>query len=513
MKKYWEAGYGGLGMLIAGLIAAVVLYFLIFPNKFPHFVMNENADNFFCKPDIEDNGDIKPDAPTITAPSYEYNPDSTQQFPIIHQDNKSYRLIKANVPIVENFVLNYFRPEDLHTQTPNTVKCPTTPMGPGPVYHHHFCQWVHEPIKVTSPFSKTEQYAVLYPATYSQSTAQESIFYTNDQQRHELLFSTYQLLFLAHLKNDKSLDTYPGLWPDPNDIKKIIPTNWTLLDVYQQVLDTDPIKPFKPLPEEVLSCAHPPQNVLEQLFSSTIFSEPSQQPSKDHKQLQLQWFVIERLDGEFNWFFPACKPAINLYPTKDTLVNVKVAIPNGFLTYTDPLYPQSTGWNVLAKPSGELHYLNNNLADSKGSINYPSNQFPYLYYEGKIQDTMIAKPNTGFVKAFNELPTFFDELLPKLGLNQKETTEFKQYWLKALPKSPYYYIGIIPQDQLDQNEPLTISPRQDTMIRIRLLFKQLDHPESFQEPVIQTPQRNGFTVVDWGAYVKQDKNHLFTCVQ
>jgi len=113
----------------------------------------------------------------------------------------------------------------------------------------------------------------------------------------------------------------------------------------------------------------------------------------------------------------------------------------------------------------------------------------------------------------SNLPSFFDEVLPKLGLNAKESKEFKEYWLKALPKSPYYFIGIMPQEQLNQNEPLTITPKEDTLIRVRLYFEAQDTLTSVQEPTIQTPQRSGFTVVDWGGMVKNDKNHPFTCLQ
>jgi hypothetical protein len=177
------------------------------------------------------------------------------------------------------------------------------------------------------------------------------------------------------------------------------------------------------------------------------------------------------------------------------------------------LYPKDLGWNVLAHPNGDLSYLATNLADSHNEIKYPTGVFPYLYYEGKVKDSSISKPTTGFVEKYDNLSSFFDTLLPKLGLNVKEIREFKSYWLKALPKANYYFVGIIPQENLDQNEPLTITPKENTMIRVRLYFQQLDKPEAIQEPAIQTPTRSGFTVVDWGAYVKNDKNHPFTCIQ
>jgi hypothetical protein len=512
-KKLSEQGYGGLGMFFFGAAIAMGLFFFIFPSKFRHFVATEDIDNKYCKPYIEDNGDIKPDAPSFTAPSYEYNSDPDQLVPLIKQDQKKYRLVKANVPILQDVVYNYFSPDDLHNQTPHTLKCPSRQAFAKGQYHHHFCQYVHEAIHIDSPLTKADKYAILYPSTYALSTGINSMYWTIDGQSEELPFAEYQILWLVHLHNDNTMYTVPGTWQDYTDPTKIVPKPFALLDVYQQVQDTNPTKPYKPLPESVLRCGHPPKDIMAEYTNSTTYVEPSQQPSKDHKQLQLQWFVIQRNEGEFNWYFPACKPAINLYPTKDTIVNVKVNIPHGFLTYTDPLYPQNDGWTVLAHPSGNIQYLSQNLASSNGIVNYPTGTFPYLYYEGKVQDNHVTKPDTGFVRSYTELSSFFDELLPQLGLSTKETQEFKTYWLKALPKSLYYFIGIIPQEQINMNEPLTITPNQDTLIRVRLYFEILDHPKLVEQPDIKTPVRSGFTVVDWGGMVKRDKTHPFTCVQ
>lgn len=227
--------------------------------------------------------------------------------------------------------------------------------------------------------------------------------------------------------------------------------------------------------------------------------------------MQIEGF-LPFLIPPWGWWTPECKPAVYLYPEKEQLVNVQVDIAHGFLTYTDPLYPK-TGWSVLAKPSGDLQYLGNNFADSKGVVNYGTGMFPYLYYEGKVADASVTKPDQGYVIAYDKLPSFYDELLPKLGLNAKETKEFKEYWVKALPQSSYYFIGLIPQAELDINEPLTITPKEDTMIRVRLYFEALDAFKTVQEPQLSTPARSGFTVVDWGGMVKADKDHPFTCLQ
>lgn len=240
------------------------------------------------------------------------------------------------------------------------------------------------------------------------------------------------------------------------------------------------------------------------------FIEPSEPPKFTFDQLQLHWFLVKNDLGNGIWMMH-CKPAVYLYPEKEMTINVKVAISHGSFIYTDPLYPKDTGWNVIAKPNGEITYLSENLADSTGKINYPSNIFPYLYYEARIPDHVIEKPTQGFVRKQTDLSSFFDDLLPRLGLNEKETSEFKGYWLKALPESKYYFIGIISEENLDAIEPLTITPTQDTTIRIALFFEALSAFRIVVPPTIHTPNRTGFTVVEWGGMIKRDNNHPFTC--
>lgn len=237
--------------------------------------------------------------------------------------------------------------------------------------------------------------------------------------------------------------------------------------------------------------------------------EPTQPHSPFKKELQLGYFLVKQ---EWEGWTLHCKPAVYLYPSVDTLVNVRVDVPKGFLTYTDPLYPMK-GWNVLAKPNGALHYLSHEKADSKGSINYPTGVFPYLYYEAKIADSAIQKPEKGYVKEAAVLKGFLTELMPRLGLNTAETSAFVNYWMAALPQSAYYFIGIMPEEAVHTNEPLTITPKEDTMIRVRLYFEMLDSFQVVEAPSFHTPQRSGFTVVDWGGLVKRDPDHPFTCLE
>lgn len=201
----------------------------------------------------------------------------------------------------------------------------------------------------------------------------------------------------------------------------------------------------------------------------------------------------------WGWWTPECKPAIYLYPQQITNINVKV-FPKGFLTFTDPLYPQDTGWNITAHPNGDI-YSNNQI-------------YPYLYYESKIKDSEFTKPTQGYVIPYSQLSNKFYQLLPQLGLNQKETQNFADYWLKTLPQANYYFIGIMDQPSINHIEPLEITPQPETNIRVRLYFEALDTPKQVTPPTIsRNIQRLGFSMVEWGGMVKVDKDHPFTCSQ
>lgn len=485
-----QQGYGGLGMLFAGMVFGVLMYFYFYPAKFTNAPWNSGNSSYYCRPYVEDDGSIKPDAPTIMAPSYTY--DTSETFPVANQDLKPYRLIKANVFIDNGHITNYFSKNEFRSVSQNEIKCPD--LATVPSHHSHFCQWVHEPVTVGKG-----KFAVLFPAPYSEPrfNGSSATFNSTEGPDQKILFADYQILFLVHLKDD--LTPVGVLRPTRDGILNAV-------DVYQRVDEGNPSRPIRVLPSSALNCID--NNAL----SSGMQIGNIERLSEHKAEEQLGYFLFSKYSGEEGWYYPACKPAVYLYPEKEQLVNVQVHIPQGFLTYTDPVYPQG-GWQVMAKPSGELRYLGNSFADSKGTINYATGIFPYLYYEGKIADSAVVKPEKGFVKRYEELGTFFDELLPKLGLQEKEAQEFKQYWLKALQRSSYYFIGILPQEQINEQEPLSITPREDSLIRVRLYFESLDKPQRVQAPEIVTPQRDGFTVVDWGGIVKTDSKHPFTCVQ
>lgn len=217
----------------------------------------------------------------------------------------------------------------------------------------------------------------------------------------------------------------------------------------------------------------------------------------DQDNLQLDHFIIEEEFGSIQvpWVSPWCKPAVYLYPETATNVHVQV-FPKGPMTYTDPLYP-ATGWHVMAQPDG--------------TITFQNKVYDYLYYEAEIPDKLIREPKEGYVAEYDKLGTLFDELMPKLGLNEKESVQFKEYWLKTLPRAPYYSVKIIPVTNLNEIAPLEIAPEPNRILRVTLQFKPLDKKIALPEPLILPFTRSGFTVVEWGGIFKKQGKYEFSC--
>lgn len=265
----------------------------------------------------------------------------------------------------------------------------------------------------------------------------------------------------------------------------------TVYDVYYQDLPTSEI------PDIIKNC---PDNIVKEVhnFNSEVPSQTIKiSPYPKNDELQMGTFGIEEgfPQGVTSWLSPFCKPAIYLYPETESKVHVRVD-PVGPFTYTTPLYTPG-GWSVTARPNGTI--ISNNT------------EFPYLYYEADIPSLLIAKPQVGFSVKGQDVKSFLLELLPKLSLNTKETQEMADYWQKALPTSPYYFVGIIPDSTLDSIAPLSIQPKPDTVIRVALYFQKSETVELVKPPILTPVARTGFSVVEWGGILKTDKP--FTCLQ
>jgi CarboxypepD_reg-like domain len=179
------------------------------------------------------------------------------------------------------------------------------------------------------------------------------------------------------------------------------------------------------------------------------------------------------------------KPVIYLYPTQKQQVHVKVNFA-GFLAHSYPNYP-SNGWTVTAEPNGTL-------LDENGKEYYA------LFWEGKANQQIV--PKDGFVVAGKETEKFLEEKLAYLGLNRKEANEFIMYWLPRMEDNAYNFIHFAGK-QYEEQAPLDIQPKPETVIRVMMLTQALHSniqvPTQDLSPLKKS--RKGFTVVEWGGTV------------
>lgn len=183
------------------------------------------------------------------------------------------------------------------------------------------------------------------------------------------------------------------------------------------------------------------------------------------------------------------KPIIYIYPEQETDVTVDLTLKNGEFTCVYPKALEkdeacnSIEWEVTAYPDGTL------VSKDTGIELYS------LYWEGKEVHT--ADFSTGFCIKGENTADFLNTTLRKLGLNSKETEEFILYWLPKLQKNKYNIISFDTNSYNDSAE-LNIIPTPDNIIRVMMNYKAADNYIDIPEPNIDTPDRNGYTVVEWG---------------
>ena len=180
----------------------------------------------------------------------------------------------------------------------------------------------------------------------------------------------------------------------------------------------------------------------------------------------------------------AYKPIIYLYPENEIQINVKLGYPE-LATCVYPEYDLKSGWNVLAKPNGDL-------------IDFNTNRNLYaLYYESKNKKEYNVT-DEGFVVKREDTVKFLEEKLVILGLNDREAEEFIIYWLPKLQENEYNYIRFASMDEINENMPLEFSQQPDTLIRILMTYKGLNAPIQVKEQNLEKIERKGFTAVEWG---------------
>ena len=173
------------------------------------------------------------------------------------------------------------------------------------------------------------------------------------------------------------------------------------------------------------------------------------------------------------------KPVDYLYPETEMEVTVKLDY-DGELTCTYPAY--DGGWTVTARPDGTL-------TDGRGQT------YSYLYWEGV--DHTAYDFSQGFCVSGADTAAFLEDALEQLGLTRREANEFIVYWLPRMEQNPYNLIAF-QSDAYTDHARLTVTPEPDSMLRVFMAWKSLEHPIDIPAQDLPAFNRTGFAVVEWG---------------
>ena len=177
--------------------------------------------------------------------------------------------------------------------------------------------------------------------------------------------------------------------------------------------------------------------------------------------------------------FVAYKPVIYLYPEKETNISVELTL-DGRLTCAYPKY--SNGWVVTAAPDGTL-------TDKNGQT------YNYLYWEGETYAKYDM--SKGFCVKGKDTAAFLEGALEQLGLTRREANEFIVYWLPLMEQNEYNIISF-QTDIYTEAAQLKVNPAPDTLIRVFMAWQASETAVDLPEQELTAPERNGFTVVEWG---------------
>ncbi len=204
--------------------------------------------------------------------------------------------------------------------------------------------------------------------------------------------------------------------------------------------------------------------------------------------IEVDWFnIMPNLDSrdlvmiENEWEVCEKKPIIYIYPTIETKVNVKLWTPQN-LSHTYPKYNHVKWWNVIAQPNWEL----------KDTDTWRKLYSLYREWKSDIETNF----DEWFVVAWKDIIPFLEEKLAILWLNEREAEEFIVYRLPQMEDNAYNLIRFETKAEQDENMPLNITPKPDTVIRVMMDWKAINEPIDIPEQELVTPKRNWFTVVE-----------------
>lgn len=168
-------------------------------------------------------------------------------------------------------------------------------------------------------------------------------------------------------------------------------------------------------------------------------------------------------------------PNVYLYPEAETDVSVSVQFPQGGkIIASEP--PYNNGWQVHVQPDGRI-----------------DDQYDYLFYEASLSSPIQLEE--GWLLRGDVLEEEFRSVLSELGFAGREIDDFTDYWVPRLTGALWY--AVFPQD-VDRLIELNVSPTPQSVLRALFVIRPLQQTITIPEPRVETFERSGFTVVEWG---------------
>jgi len=152
----------------------------------------------------------------------------------------------------------------------------------------------------------------------------------------------------------------------------------------------------------------------------------------------------------YNYMAEMCKPAIYVYDKQNRNHEVQIKMPkNGFFTHLEP------NLNIL-------NWRKYKAKDGKVIVDWQD--FDYLYYAVKVPNYTF---NTGWwIVSWSESDKFFDYILPEIGFNEKEKSDFITYWSERFKSDKIYFISRKYNDEIKPRVDLKFSISPNNVSRV-----------------------------------------------
>ncbi len=342
----------------------------------------------------------------------------------------------------------------------------------------------------------------VYTSGEIQSTI-ESLIYNNDPQKRNLqkkyIFKTYSA-YIMYEWNFEQPDKIVYLWKDQEWLSKNIKSNGDLYDVW--VTNT----------------------VIWQYWENSMFGlviwDSYERVHTSITASELPIFTVKKFDNKgyyllsttkdykIQMFAELCKPAVYIYDIHERKNSLTLPIQQwDYFTKLIPEFSNKQTWNFQST--------------NHWSVKMNSQSYDYLYYALKTQD---YKHNTHWwIVLWENIETFFDDKLNKINFNEKEKTDFIEYWIPKYEAGKYYFVSFKYKQDLDKIIPLNFSITPNSEFRVLLDSYELDDVSDFQKrflystvwdkldsKLIQSYKRNtqDLEVFEWGGVLQKWKEYI-----